>query len=237
MKPQEQHLEFDFKKIISDPIKKIERQSYKKVMFLAIGIAVFTTLGLGIKDSIHNHYALSHAIDAKKTSLSLQEIKSMSVNDFDGMIAHIMKNSNIYDEKVHFIQSIVAKAEIENYQESLSTAQASTLGEKLDEYKQNLLNDTSKLSLIRRNVMNDLPISTEEADLFFKYQTAYKTRSLVRSKELEDTMQNLLYTKSVGNNKYNNKYNIYDTIKTYDQRINNSLNSNLNAVETPKPKM
>lgn len=222
---QEQHLEFDFKKIISEPIKKIERQSYKKVMFLAIGICVFTTLGLGIKDSINNHFTLSNAIDAKKTALSLQEIKSMSATDFDSMLSHIMKQSNIYDEKVHFIQSIVAKAEIESYGNSMSAEQASSLGESLDSYKDQLLQDTSQLSLIRRNVLNDLPITSEEADLFFKYQTAYKTKSLIRSKQLEDNMQNLLYSKNVGNNKYNAKYNIYDTIKAYDQKINNSLNT------------
>ena len=233
MKSQEQNLEFDFKKIVSTPIKKIETQSYKKIMFLAIGLSVFTTLGLSVKDGISHRYALSDGIQAKQTALALQDIKNMSSSDFDSMISQIMKNSNLYDEKVHFIQSIVAKAEIENYDNSMHTSHASDLGEKLDEYKQNLLNDTTKLSLTRRNVLNNLPISKDEADLFFKYQTAYKTKSLVRSKDLEDAMQNLLYSNNTGNNKYNNKYNIYDTIKVYDQRIANFLNT----IDTPKPKM
>lgn len=233
MKAQEQNLEFDFKKIISDPIKKIERQSYKKIMFLAVGLSVFTTLGISVKQTISHHYALSDAIEARKTALSLNDIKNMSNSDFEGMLAHMMKNSNVYDEKVHFIQTIIAKSEIEDYEHSLSTGRASSLGENLDKYKENVLNDISKLSVIRRNVMNSLPISSEDADLFFKYQTAYKTKSIVRSKDLEDNMQELLYNGNRGNNRYNNKYNIYETIKTYDQKINNTFN----VVDTPKPKM
>ena len=46
--------------------------------------------------------------------------------------------------KVHYIQAIVAKAEIENFEESMSTERASTLGNILVEYKQNLLKDAEK---------------------------------------------------------------------------------------------
>lgn len=233
MKTQENNFEFDFSKVVTEPLKKFEKQSYKKVLFLAIGLSVFTTLGFSIKDSIGHHYELSNAVEAKKIALSLQEIKNMSNDDFDSMVQHVMKNSNIYDEKVHYIQSIIAKSEIENYQESMSTANASTLGTALDDYKQTLLNDSSKLSLIRKNVINDLPISTEDSELFFKYQTAYKTKALIRSKDLEDKMQDFLYSKNTGNNKYNNKYNVYDNIKVLDQKINNTFN----VIETPKPKM
>ena len=229
----EQKLDFDFSKVITEPIKNFEKQSYKKVCFLAIGLSVFMTLGFGVKDSIQNSYVKSSAIESRKISLTLQEIKNMNESDFLSMTTHIMKNSNIYDEKVHYIQAIVAKAEIENFEESMSTERASTLGNILVEYKQNLLKDSASLVLIRKNVMNDLPISKEDSDLFFKYQTLYKTKSIARSKELEDKMQDLLYSNKKGNNSYNNKYNVYDAVKGMDQRINNTFNT----IEAPKPKM
>lgn len=229
----EQKLDFDFSKVITEPIKNFEKQSYKKVCFLAIGLSVFMTLGFGVKDSIQNSYVKSSAIESRKISLTLQEIKNMNESDFLSMTTHIMKNSNIYDEKVHYIQAIVAKAEIENFEESMSTERASTLGNLLVEYKQNLLKDSASLVLIRKNVMNDLPISKEDSDLFFKYQTLYKTKSIARSKELEDKMQDLLYSNKKGNNRYNNKYNVYDAVKGMDQRINNTFNT----IEAPKPKM
>lgn len=229
----EQKLDFDFSKVITEPIKNFEKQSYKKVCFLAIGLSVFMTLGFGVKDSIQNSYVKSSAIESRKISLTLQEIKNMNESDFLSMTTHIMKNSNIYDEKVHYIQAIVAKAEIENFEESMSTKRASTLGNLLVEYKQNLLKDSASLVLIRKNVMNDLPISKEDSDLFFKYQTLYKTKSIARSKELEDKMQDLLYSNKKGNNRYNNKYNVYDAVKGMDQRINNTFNT----IEAPKPKM
>lgn len=233
MQNQINHADFDFKKIIATPIKQFEKQSYKKVLFLAIGVSVFLSLGISIKDSFHNSSVKSDAIMNKKTLLSLQEIKNMSEIDFEAMTNYIAKNSNIYDEKVHFIQSIVAKAEVENYQDSMSTSQASSLGVLLDEYKKNILDDSFNLTLIRKNVLNDIPISKEDSEIFFKYQIIYKTKSVVRFKSLEDKMQDLLYSKYKGNNNYNIKNNVYDTVKLLDQKINNTFN----FIETPKPKM
>lgn len=229
----ETSLDFDFSKVISEPLKKFEKQSYKKVLFLAIGLSVFVSMGLSVKDMIQNSYIKSSAISSKKIALSLQEIKNMPESEFFNMTNHIMKNSNIYDEKVHYVQAIVAKSEIENYSESMSTERASSLGNILTEYKQNLLKDSSSLVLIRKNVINDLEISSEDSELFFKYQTLYKTKSIARNKELEDKMQELLYSNNKGNNRYNNKYNVYDAIKSMDQRINNTFN----VIEAPKPKM
>lgn len=230
---QEKHFDFDFKKIVSHPIKKIENQTYKKVFFLAIGLSVFMTLGLSFKEAIHNKMIKSDAVESKKTSISLQEIKKMSDGDFEAMLSHVMKNTDIYDEKVHFIQTVIAKSEIEYYSSSMGTIKASILGNLLDTYKQKLILDTSELVLIRKNVINDLSISSKEADLFFKYQTLYKTKSVVHFLDLENKMQDLLYSNNQGNNTYNNKYNVYDTIKTYDTTINNTFN----VISTPKPKM
>ena len=62
----EQKLDFDFSKVITEPIKNFEKQSYKKVCFLAIGLSVFMTLGFGVKDSIQNSYVKSSAIESRK---------------------------------------------------------------------------------------------------------------------------------------------------------------------------
>lgn len=233
MKTEQQSTDFDFKKIVTTPIQKLEKQSYSKLFFLTIGLSVFMTLGISIKDSIGYSITKTEAVNSKKLTLSLQEIKKMPDIEFDLMTKYIMKNSNIYDAKVNYIQSIIAKSEIENYEKSMSTSSASTLGNLLDSYKQTLVEDASKLIMIRKNVMNDLPISNDESELFFKYQILYNTKSIIHSKDLNDKMQDLLYSNNKGNNTYNNKYNIYQAIKSYDSTINNTFNT----IDTPKPKI
>ncbi len=233
MSRTQQEVEFDFSKTITAPLKKLERQSYSKVLFLAVGFSVFTSFGFYVKDSIHDHFIRSNAIEAKKVALTLQEIKVMPESEFQNMINFISQNSNIYNDKVHFIQTLIVKAELENYQESQSTSNASNLGEKLDAYKQNLIKDASSLTMIRKNVMNDIAISSDDAELFFKYQTLYKTRSVIHDKNLEDSMHELLYTSKPGNNKYNSKVNAFETIKLLDAKISNTFN----VIEAPKPKM
>lgn len=227
------HADFDFKKIIIKPIKNFEKQSYKKVFFLAVGVSIFLSLGISFKDYITNNMVKSKAITNKKITLSLQNIKVMSDIEFETMINYISKNSNIYDEKVHFIQGIIAKSEVENYQDSMNTILASHLGILLDKYKKYIIDDSLNLMLIRKNVINDIPISTNDSELFLKYQIIYINKTVVRFQELEDKMQDLLYSKYKGNNSYNIKNNVYDTVKLLDQNINNTFN----VIETQKPKM
>ena len=59
MSKLQQEVEFDFSKTITAPLKKIERQSYSKVLFLAVGFSVFTSFGFYVKDSIHEHFVRS----------------------------------------------------------------------------------------------------------------------------------------------------------------------------------
>lgn len=138
---QENNIEFDFSKAVTKPIKQFEKQSFKKVFFLAIGISVFTTLGFSLKDMIENHFANQNLLEQKTLNIGVQDIKNMSNEDFASMLLYIMKNSDIYDEKVQYIQTIVAKAEVEDYQNSMSTDNAASLGKTLDNYKKTLLDD------------------------------------------------------------------------------------------------
>lgn len=233
MKTNNNDFDIDFSKIITEPITKIENKSYKKLFFMAIGFSFFTVAGFNTTDLVKNHFSDIKAIKIKKNELLLQEIKNFPNEDFDAMIQHIIKNSNIYDEKVRFVQEIIAKSKIENYDTSMSTTQSSTLGEKLTAYKESLLNDSFKLNIIRKNALIGYQNSSSDYELFLKYKTIYKTKSIIHSPDLEDKMNSLIYSKSSGNNKYNNKYHVYDTIKLLDRNINNTFN----VIEAPKQKM
>jgi hypothetical protein len=238
MQKQKENI-FDFSNPISKVVEKVERTAYKKIAFLAIGIAILTTLGMNITHGIVSHFAQSDQKTKQEDKIYIQQIKKISNSDFNNFLAYMKTNQNNYDKIVGFVQDSVAKAENAHYDGTTSTQDAGQLGDRLDIYKQNILKDTYKMTKTRDNILNNIPVSSDDLHLFLKYYNSYQSHMIIRYKKLDNDLQEMLYTSNIKNTTFyvkNNIYEKYHQLQTAMNNLDQNTTGNQNTTDNQKHK-
>lgn len=226
---QIQKKDFDFSKKAIESINKkfqiVNLYSYKKTFFLSISIATFISAGIFTVHNVNSYFDTKRQNENIEAISSSNLIKKVTDNEFGTIIKHMQLNKDIYDEKIVFLQEIIVKAEVKDYKNTISAKAAAELGKELENYKEKINSDINQLYLIQNNAKNDIKIDKKDLELFIKYQHLSKTKTILHSTELNNLMNDFIYTKSKGNNTYNVENNIYETLKLLDKNITNTFNN------------
>jgi hypothetical protein len=217
MATQPQYEDFDFTKKINN---KINKQSYKKLSFLMIGC---TVLALSVNVGSHailNKIEKENTIQEQQKQLFVQDIKQMDEKEFSNMLEYISKNVDMYDAKVNFVQEVINKADREETSRfTISTDNAESLGKYLTEYKSKVKEDIAELIKVRKSVSHNIDVPQKEVDIFFNYMGAYKSKTALSDKNIDNKIHEVVYNAKEGNNHYNQENHVYDTLKNFDHYI------------------
>ena len=204
----------------SRPVEKFEKQSYKKLTFsiflTCLFLSSFLTLGLMLKDKASYVYK-----DSKSQKMAISNgVKSISPEEFKGILAHLSAISSAYDKKVYYIQSAIIEAKNFDKEKTYSITNAKELGQSLVAYKKNISDTMLKISKIKEAADLGVYISKSDADFFTESLALYRSQLFGNNQELEANMLVLLYSNYEANNNYYNKSKVYENIAkmSYDMK-------------------
>jgi hypothetical protein len=211
----EKYDDFDFTKKLKD---KVEKQSYTKLTFIVVLFVSLLFAGYVGSNMVLSKAQKQTVATQQQKQLLIQDIKQMSDAEFTNMLEFISLNVGIYDAKVTYVQEIVVKADAEEMQ-TITTHNATDLGNFLTEYKNGVKQDVAKLMLIRKSVSNNIDVSQEDVSTFFNYMGAYKSKMRLNDTNIDNRIHKVLYDSASGNQRYNKKNNVFERIKEFDNQL------------------
>ena len=223
-------LEFDFQSPLKKIAQKAERQSYKHLLFLALGISILTPLSFHIIRSVDNHYAKIDQIKAEKFQNQISIIQKMTPQKFQQFTQYLSLNLNNYDAQSNLLETAIQQASIANNRHSMDIGNATNIEQSVQSFQDRLKADIVQIIQTKRNIDAHLPVKEKNIQLFLKYLSFYQSHLSISDTDINYRIQQDLNVNYSGNITYYQKNDIFHKIQVLDNQLNQKF-----IVQNPPP--
>jgi hypothetical protein len=216
MQAEKEH-NFEFFNKIQKHIKKVERQSYKKVTALGVAFGVsFALVWLvlsGIGHAISNHNVQSAQNDVIQKQSYITQVKAIDDTHFKAYLNYLVENSKYYDSRIALISQSYSIAEQQDYSHSSnSNNTASSLRSDQSDFVSQMTSRSNNAQKIYGEVHSGAGnlVDNDDYETFLNDYHYFTSGIVWQDKTLERDLNNYVYASYEGNRIYNQKNGVFE---------------------------